>query len=97
MTNAISSFSNTAVNAFNSVKDRLDPRQILANLSAKKVCKIALATLAMNAVSNIPAAAAGPITAWVAFGGCLAATIWVPWFMVECPEVALIAAALPTP
>lgn len=83
--------------AFGAVRKTLRPENIRANITVKKVATVILAALMIGVVSNIPGADAGPVAAWVTFAGCVAATIWVPWFIVECPEVALIAAMLPTP
>jgi len=97
MANAVNYIRTNAGQALGVVRDAFRPENIRAKITASKVAGVVVAALAIDTMSKMPGADAGPITAWVTFAGCVAATIWVPWFMVECPEVALIAAALPTP
>ncbi len=98
MTNVIGNVRNFAANALEATNRAVDPRRLVANLTAKKITIFALSALALYGAGNIPGAEGGPVVAWLTFGGCVAATIWGPcWFIAECPELAMMAAALPTP
>jgi hypothetical protein len=97
MTAAINYLKTGAGEVLGTIRDTLRPENFKVTITASKIAKIVFTTLLINTIGSAPGADAGPIAAWISFVGCAAATIWVPWFMVECPEIALIVATLPTP
>lgn len=98
MTKILSNIRDFAINAAVNTAKNLDPKRLVADLTAKKVATVAFQAMTLGAVANWEAVEGGLITAWVTLGACVAGSIWGPaWFFAECPGLVAIAAALPTP
>lgn len=94
----IGNIRNFAANTAYATAAALNPKNILENLTTKKVATFALEAIALSAAASLQKAEGGPIFAVLTFAGCVYGSFWGPvWFIVDCPEMAGIAYALPTP